>query len=332
MKTINTDFLKFLAITLIINSHLDKYYPNMYWATGGAIGNSLFFILSSFGLYLSEKKKPQIFANYYFKRIKRLFPSIYVAFILLLFPILLIYNKIEIKNILDYLGFFFYPPFWFIKALYLYYAIGFVFIKNYRRKKVLIGLMISFLVYLILYFFYIDLNVFAVETYPINLVYYFMIFLLGIIISRNYTKIKYNGFFDLIILLSFFSLFYFQKLLLINNQYIKLQGLQHVLLFGFVFYMIKINKSDFIQNKIMTTKYLSFIISFIGSMTLELYVAHSILHNHLFEFWELYNLKFPLNIIVFLALNIAIAYLIKIISDKIRIRYLNKLQIIKNET
>ena len=38
------DFLRVLAILLVLNSHLDNLYPISALATGGAAGNGLFFI------------------------------------------------------------------------------------------------------------------------------------------------------------------------------------------------------------------------------------------------------------------------------------------------
>jgi hypothetical protein len=38
----NTVFLRFLAILLVINSHMDSLYPVQLFAAGGAMGNALF--------------------------------------------------------------------------------------------------------------------------------------------------------------------------------------------------------------------------------------------------------------------------------------------------
>jgi peptidoglycan/LPS O-acetylase OafA/YrhL len=46
----DTTFLRFVAIWLITNSYLDKRYPVSAMATGGQLGNSLFFMLSGFGV------------------------------------------------------------------------------------------------------------------------------------------------------------------------------------------------------------------------------------------------------------------------------------------
>ena len=46
----DTTLMLCLATVLITLSHLDAFVPDPRIATGGAIGNSLFFFLSGFGL------------------------------------------------------------------------------------------------------------------------------------------------------------------------------------------------------------------------------------------------------------------------------------------
>lgn len=45
------DYLKTVAVLLVINSHFDCLYPIPALATGGAMGNALFFIVSGFCLW-----------------------------------------------------------------------------------------------------------------------------------------------------------------------------------------------------------------------------------------------------------------------------------------
>ena len=42
------NLMKVFAILLVFNSHCDPLYPVSYLATGGALGNSLFFIISGY--------------------------------------------------------------------------------------------------------------------------------------------------------------------------------------------------------------------------------------------------------------------------------------------
>ena len=49
------DFVKFLALFLLLNSHMGECYPKwQFLATGGAIGDALFFFASGFTLFLGS--------------------------------------------------------------------------------------------------------------------------------------------------------------------------------------------------------------------------------------------------------------------------------------
>lgn len=57
------DILKFLAVFLIINSHMDICYPKYsILATGGAIGDCLFLFASGFTLFMGRMDD---FPNWY---------------------------------------------------------------------------------------------------------------------------------------------------------------------------------------------------------------------------------------------------------------------------
>ena len=51
MKLLSISFLRTFAALIIINSHCGSLYPISALAKGGALGNSLFFLMSGFLLY-----------------------------------------------------------------------------------------------------------------------------------------------------------------------------------------------------------------------------------------------------------------------------------------
>lgn len=56
-RDISIDILKFIAVLAITNSHMDLLYGKYgALATGGAIGDVLFFFASGFTLFLGGKK------------------------------------------------------------------------------------------------------------------------------------------------------------------------------------------------------------------------------------------------------------------------------------
>ena len=116
----STDLLRVVAIALVINSHMDELYPWPVLGTGGAIGNSLFFLLSGLGLCLSESAVSNSFPLYMAKRVRRIYPPAWVASLLLLIPLALyfrqsdpqaakaILSQLHTENILEFLRILFY--------------------------------------------------------------------------------------------------------------------------------------------------------------------------------------------------------------------------------
>lgn len=66
-RNIGIDILKCFAAIVITNSHMDILYPKFgALATGGAIGDALFFFCSGFTLFLGRMGR---FDNWYKRRI-----------------------------------------------------------------------------------------------------------------------------------------------------------------------------------------------------------------------------------------------------------------------
>lgn len=84
------DILKFFAVFLIINSHMDICYPKFsILATGGAIGDCLFLFASGYTLFW---KQPTRFDNWYKRRINRIYPSVIMcALVGALIPLIMLY-------------------------------------------------------------------------------------------------------------------------------------------------------------------------------------------------------------------------------------------------
>lgn len=73
-RNISIDILRFFAVLLITNSHFDEQYVYCKeLATGGAIGDALFFFCSGYTLFLGRFGR---FDTWYKRRIRRIYPSI----------------------------------------------------------------------------------------------------------------------------------------------------------------------------------------------------------------------------------------------------------------
>lgn len=74
-RDISIDILKCIAAIVITNSHMELLYGKYsVLATGGAIGDVLFFFCSGFTLFLGKKGR---FDNWYKRRINRIYPTVF---------------------------------------------------------------------------------------------------------------------------------------------------------------------------------------------------------------------------------------------------------------
>ena len=73
-RVVSLDWLKCLAALLIVNSHMGVCYGTYAaLATGGAIGNAIFFFCSGYALSLGRFDR---FDNWFKRRVFRIYPSV----------------------------------------------------------------------------------------------------------------------------------------------------------------------------------------------------------------------------------------------------------------
>ena len=162
-RDVSIDLLKVIAIFLIVNSHCANFFPVRLklLATGGAIGDALFFFASGYTLLLG-KNSDLSFVNWYKRRINRIYPSIFSwAFISSCY--LAIIGTGGGKNMYELI---FWGGGWFITCIMVYY-IPFYYIRKHLLKHVyhlfaIIGLAVIVWYALIMNE---DLNIYATASY-----------------------------------------------------------------------------------------------------------------------------------------------------------------------
>jgi peptidoglycan/LPS O-acetylase OafA/YrhL len=78
----NTFAMMGVAALLILNSHMEPLYPRAFLAADGLVGNLIFFVLSGFGVTLGQRKQPSSLRPFYWRRICRIYPSLWIAVLL----------------------------------------------------------------------------------------------------------------------------------------------------------------------------------------------------------------------------------------------------------
>ena len=171
-------WLKALAACLITNSHLDKIYPLESLATGGLLGNLLFFAVSGFCLY--HIKQP--FHKWYLKRLLRIYPAVWIAT-----GICVAVGTYEVYSWHHVLRLFLYPTYYhFIAAILIlyipFYAVAWLAKHSQQPRKVLAMTGIATIIgYAIVYIFYYDTSYYHIDTVeePMIAFLYFLSMLLG---------------------------------------------------------------------------------------------------------------------------------------------------------
>lgn len=171
--------LKCLAALLITISHLDVIFPNGFkWmATGGALGDSLFFFCSGFTLFLGRDGG---FANWYKRRISRIYPAVFIWGVI---ATVFYAQDWLVTDVLAAKGL------WFLSCIMIYYIIIYA-IYHLLKKHLNIIFIIAFIIAFAAGYLIIDTS--HVTMYGSSKyirVFYFIFMLLGTITAININKI-----------------------------------------------------------------------------------------------------------------------------------------------
>jgi len=310
----DTQFLRAIAILMVVNSHLDRYYPVSHLATGGAIGNSLFFFLSAFGIYLSQQKKQKRFWEFISDRVGRIYPSLWVVLLLLVMPLMISSSKLTIDSTMDFVGSFFNPPYWFLQSLLVYYVLGYFLMlpmEGGKRKRLMLAyIAVPLVAYVLLYLLWVDLTAWSVEKTPFDRLHYFMMFIFGIVVARRNETVSYTGVHNYLILLALVFFVYLQKFVMAKGYLLELQFLQQAAMYPIVYYSLKVARSTYIVTKVMGFRGCSVPAAFLSAHTLEIYMIHETLNRPLLTL----QLPFPFNVVLFVGLSMAGAAVVKWLS------------------
>lgn len=301
---------------LIINSHLDNYYPIPYIGTGGALGNSIFFVFSAYGIYLSQQKISKPFSEWFKGRISRIYPSMWIVLIFLKMPIMLILGDFNADYILTFMGQFFNPPNWFLRLLLVYYLLSFFLLKAEQKNTLLWMFGVLGIIYFVLYFSWVDLSRWTVEDQPFKLIHYFMIFLFGIYLAIKNKSITYTGPPNFLILLLLVALVYGHKFMMTKGLYSEFQFIQQTAMYAIVFYLLKVSRSPFVSLGLMKSKMISSVVQFISNHSLELYIVQETIVQAVLKL----DFSFPFNIITFIILTFIFSAIVKRMAEFMRLK------------
>lgn len=300
-RDISIDILKFFAVFLIINSHMDSCYPPKYsiLATGGAIGDVLFLFASGFTLFMGRLDN---FPNWYKRRINRIFPSVFVC--AMIFTLITWKNSVSIERL------------WggqFVIAIMIYYVILY-FIRKFCINRIPMILCIVGIISLLVYIFFFP---YKYETsskgmYGISTLYrwipYFGFMLLGAWMGLRRDKLKSRHLIDSSLFVVSLLLFYGIQLAAKRYTFVAPYQIVTLLpLMGIVFYFYKLCNTKCLE-RLYYNRYCHPIIMTISGLCLESYLIQFAIIT------DKFNLIFPANIPLIMLTVLIVSYICKVLS------------------
>lgn len=306
-------FLRALAAILITNSHYTGVYPINIIASGGLLGDVMFFTLSGFVLINIKEN----FVNWYKKRLIRIYPSIWI---ITLVYILLGFYTFENCSIGSY---FLYPTYYhFIASIVVLYIPYYLIAKNdYLRNRVPLIMLSTFIIQLIIYLFFYDKTYYHIDTVrePMIRFLFFQSMLMGLYFRINHTKYLNNKNTSNWIFLTLALVVYFgTKLAFVRFEQIsEFQIINHMILIISLYYMFKSFSSanKYLVNLPQIVRKFS---SFLAKITLQIYAVQYVIIP------RFAHIIFPLNWIVITSLIVISAYILYLVGTKVS-DYLQKL-------
>lgn len=297
-RDVSIDILKFFAALIITNSHMGLLYGKYsMFATGGAIGDVLFFFASGFTLFMGRMGR---FDNWYKRRINRIYPTVFAWAILAAF---VFGYQNDMKYTIIHGGG------WFVTCIMIYYVVLWLI-----RKLMEHNLWIAFAC----------VAVIAVSCYPLfeipegqsiygnthyKWIHYFLFMLFGAIIGRKSKQGLDFRFWSDTTKLWLCVITYYVTLIAsmhITNLF-QYQTISLLPLLGITYYSYKVCNSLQLK-RLYNNYYMGWCIKFIGGLCLEIYIVQYTL------FTDSMNNIFPLNILIMFLTIFVVAYLLRCAS------------------
>lgn len=303
------DFLKVMAALMITNSHFLPLYRNVSksLATFGVQGNALFFFVSGFLLMMGFDRHSLSFANWYKRRINRLWPSVFLWGIIsaLVWDAPLTLGRLLLAD-----------GYWFLQSIVVNYILFYVVCKCLMRRfgggKSYLSKVFGLSIAATLAFFVMmpkaEGSIFHTD---LHFVCHFSIMIMGAMAycrqqqvrtRKNYRDIMW-------MMLSFAAYFILMKAGKGQadwRYYIQILALGP--LHTFVWYAYKVASCGFV-GRLFQRKYCGRTLHLIASLTLEIYIVQFMVIT------DKLNSLFPLNVVlVFIMICIA-AYLLRVVTQ-----------------
>lgn len=307
--------VRFVAILLVTNSHLDGLYPLPQLATGGALGNALFFAASGYGLALSYKSAPASFPSWYWQRLTRLYPSVII--VMGIFELGISHGWSPAHwTLSNYFEVFVWPtPAWFISAMLIFYAALYPVIRLDNRAVYLWGLAALGGFYAYFYVTQVDLMRFSIEGETrFKWIFYFGLMLVGGILAARESVPRAPQARDFWLAVCLLCAYVGFGYLLSRGHFTAYQFVMHLITVPLVIYVFGLSKSDWLKRNIGRSRIATGAVFLIAGVTLEMYLLQFYVYSHP----AITSLPFPANTLAFWVVLVLLAWLVSTAASWVR--------------
>ncbi len=318
-STVDTTIPRALAVLLVMNSHLERFYPFSFLADGGMIGLALFFAASGFGVTASDRIRTEPFPVWMWRRIRRLYPAVIVT--VLLFG-LVVGGHWKDWSVADFVAHFIYPTkYHYIAKIIPFYVVLFVLarLQGGRRYQVaMVALSVGLAVAAYPDVCRLYSNPVPLKTGKLSPIFLWQVFLaitlLAAMGARNVPRfLKSLSVGDYAILGLLFAGYAALKLTMAKFGILPWLFPAYFavsILFSFALFRI-LSHPQFVEF-IRRWPKIWFATAMLSSISLEIYLVHAEMMH--WACWQ--EIVFPWNIVAFGAVSISLAYVVHSLASR----------------
>jgi peptidoglycan/LPS O-acetylase OafA/YrhL len=307
-------FLRFIAVLLIANSHLELIYPRAWMAGDGLLGNCLFYAISGFGLVLGDRAKHRPFLQWYWRRLTRIYPTVFITILIFAWGF---GSRWSVWRPTDYFREFIWPTrYGFIQGIVIFY-IFFYFVMKVERTWIYPALIVVLAgVYSV--FYLIDIQHLLPRTVfkagerslIVGSIHYFVAMLMGgwlaksSLLTRWQRTMNSSGAMGASLII--FVLYIVLKHKMAAGHHANLYFLLHFFTLLLTFCLFLIAHCREVISLVDRRGFVPTIIRVIAAMTLEIYTVHFFVLNYP----QILRMPFPVNWAAFWLVSIILAYVV----------------------
>ena len=293
--------LRCLAGLLIVNSHLEDLYPIRQLAADGLLGNTLFLLLSGYGLASSELKTHHSARQWYARRLRRIYPAV---FLVIFFGNYLIGGGWRTWGAADYIRYFIFAGgptrgYYFVFVILVYYLFYYWFVRT--RNPRLLGWASLALCAPYLAIPYVGRN--EVIYYGFYWIFYFQVMLFGGWLAYRGRPIEAGRWREVVLLLGVASVYLALRFAAMPGRYERWFFTPALAGVAVCYLLFRLSAPGGLLTSLLEQRWIARVSALVGGATLELYL----LHFHIIRFPPFARCVFPVNVVVVLTVSIAAA-------------------------